>query len=131
MREKRSEVIYGRVTAEEKDLIRRYANECGTDVSNLTRELLLREIGTNDLDAERRSATRLFQLYLRTTRDALELREGFTAERFAHICEELGISDLPGAVPLLQPPSRTSNQSTEKENICHCFRPKTKRHLKN
>ena len=68
-RERRSDVFYCRVTAGENERSGEYADQRGTDVSNLTREL-----------------------YLRTTRDALELRKGFTAERFGHICEELGIS---------------------------------------
>jgi hypothetical protein len=92
MRERRSEIVYGRVTADEKERIRQYADGLGTDVSNLTRELLLREVGVKSLDSERCSATRLFQLYLRTTKDALELGSQFTVDRFAAICQELGIS---------------------------------------
>jgi hypothetical protein len=78
---------------------------------------------------ERRSCTRLFQLYLRATRS--NLREEFTAERFAHICEELAISSFRGAVRPASPAVPTHQQTTEQENICHCFRPKTKRRSKN
>ena len=92
MRERRSEIVYGRVTADEKEQIHRYAEEHGTDISNLTRELLLREVGCRSIASERCAATRLFQLYLRTTKDALELGAHFTAERFTAICQELGIS---------------------------------------
>lgn len=85
----RTRAVTGRVTQQEEELIKQYAIDHGTDVSNLTRDVLLREVAGKTLSVERQASALLLELFVRTMEASLELGEEFTVQRFRKLCAEV------------------------------------------
>ena len=87
------------VTPAEYDRIRQYAAARQMDVSALTRDLWLQELGEEWLDIDRQASSILLQLFIRTMEASLELGDQFNGKRFRQLCAEVKaqFSAKPGA----------------------------------
>lgn len=77
--------VAAHVTPEEYDRIKAHALNLGQDVSTITRELWLSEIGLQAADPART----MLHLFVRTMEASLELGEEFDVAKFREICAEV------------------------------------------
>ena len=77
------------VTPAEYDRIRQYAAERQMDVSTVTRDLWLQELGEEWLDIDRQASSILLQLFIQTMEASLELGDQFTGKHFRRLCADV------------------------------------------